>query len=104
LLKHGDVDAARDIFSRALSHSQQLSRDQPNEVSWHSLAAVSYERIGSVQRLRNDPAGAATAYRSALASMQEVMRLAPSSGEAQKNLATIQQLIAEAEAETRRRP
>jgi tetratricopeptide (TPR) repeat protein len=102
LLKHGDVDAARDLFSQALSHSQQLSRDQPNEVSWHSLTAVSYERLGAVHRLRKDPAGAATAYRSALASLREVVRLAPSSADAQGNLAIVQQLITQAEAEARR--
>jgi tetratricopeptide (TPR) repeat protein len=101
LLEAGDIDAARELFDRALAHSQKLTSEQPGEVSWHSLAATSYERIGAVCRRRNDPAGALAAYRSALASLREILRLAPSV-EAQKNVAVIQQLIAEVEGEARR--
>ena len=99
LLAHGDLDAAGKVFSDALARSEQLTGNQPNEVSWHSLAAVSHERLGAVHRRRNDPAGAAAAYRRALTSSQEILRLVPSSDDARKNLAMIEQLIAEAEAE-----
>ena len=101
LLAKADLSGAADVFARALARSRTLAREHPDEVSWHSLAAVSHERIGALHRRGGDRQAAAASYREAMASLQEVARLAPDSPEAQQNLATMRALLAQVDGAVR---